>query len=300
LLTFLQPKQATLFSFMKKKDPNDELKAKSGMNFVTPAEKSGTEETKYNVNEKSEPNHKDESCYFEETDEAIERLVAHSSPPPLVSAPASEVVDLTCAAAAEAAPSALALPHTKRRKAPKKPPAKATTIKQTTALFAGASPTKADVSAAELVGIASPSAAPVDTPTASELSEAVAPIDAQSSEEIALATNAGAAVVTPATAPKKRARKATAKKIEAAESAALDSEAGAEAGTAEAGNESAADGEAAEVDAESSKPAAKRVRKTPAKPVPAAVVYPPHVEIKLQSNRDKMQSLLVELVALER
>jgi hypothetical protein len=217
-----------------------------------------------------------------------------------VPAPASEVVDLTCAAAAAAAPSAVAPPLTKRRKAPKKPPAKATTIKQATALFAGVSPSKANLLTAEVVVPASPPAAPVDTPTASELSEAVALIDAQSSEEITLATNAGAAVVTPATAPKKRARKATAKKIEATESAALDPEAGAEAGTAEAGNENAADGEAAEVDAEPSKPAAKRVRKTPAKPVPAAVVYPPHVEIKLQSNRDKMQSLLVELIALER
>jgi hypothetical protein len=42
------------------------------------------------------------------------------------------------------------------------------------------------------------------------------------------------------------------------------------------------------------------VRKTPAKPAPAAVVYPPHVEVKLQANREKLNSLLQELIALER
>lgn len=291
---------------MKKKDPNEEANAKTGVNFVTPAEKSSTVPASSKVATSPAKAENAGDTDFVEQDEGIERLVAHASPETAEASSIPDVVDLTAApmlttSSPERAGTAT---QTKRRKAPKKPPAKASEAKQAKVLFAGVSPTKEVPAASEVAAVHTAQSDENQSVPATDATEEIhseARENTESTEPEPADTTATniAAVVTPAPAPKKRARKPTVKKVEATEAAKLDAD-----GAMDVSEGIEAGADAAEADPEASeaagKPAAKRVRKTPAKPVPAAVVYPPHVEIKLQSNREKIQALLHELLALER
>jgi hypothetical protein len=300
---------------MKKKDPNEIAEVKAAMNFVTPAEKVTTavEVKAVEVKEIEKEKTADESLYFAEADEDIERLVSRPSAGTPTPATSPSVVDLTTTADVVTDVKKNLLPSAvkPRRKAPtgKKAASKAAE-KKSTACLAGSNAQPAAVTPEK--DDAAPYEEAVPAPNDEAASKMVAdselqmPAEADGESAVPAADNSSetapvvataVAPVTPApSAAKKRVRKPAAKKIEAAESAALDPET--EGGAAaEEGAEVTTPGD--EEDS-AGKPSAKRVRKTPAKPAAAAIVYPAHVEVKLQANREKLSTLVQELVALER
>jgi hypothetical protein len=283
---------------MKKKDPNEVAEVKAAINFVTPAEKIAApiEVKAAEVKEAEKEKSDDADLYFGEADEDIERLVSRPSagtPPP---APSPSVVDLTATSDVVTDVKKNLLPSAvkPRRKAPKKTP-KVAEKHAPVAVASSTQPAAVTPEKEEATTDAPTSAANGDVAVAAD---GESPLSAEEPqvEVIAVPALAAVAPVTPApSAAKKRVRKPAAKKIEAAESAALDPEAEAGAGAEEAEVTTPGDEEDA-----ADKPSVKRVRKTPAKPAPAAIVYPPHVEVKLQANREKLSTLVQELVALER
>lgn len=299
------PNQSTLFSFMKKKDPSQNVDPKVDLNFVTPASKEALPVAEADA-PKVSTSTADE--LWDEEDSDIERLVRHSSTG--TSAPPqspSDVVDLT--ADKELAPKKLSnvVSATKKRKAPSK---KKTTAVAINSLLSSVTPLQ-KVPAVESA---------VDREDFKDVQDVSSPVvggtnlDAMETNTNEVPTLDGAAVTDPAAtdaaieqsievddialktpATKKRVRKPSVKKVEAVAAAILDPETPVDEAT---------DGPAATTpeDSESAdpKPAAKRVRKPVAKPVEPEVVYPAHVLVKVQANQDKLNLLLAELQQLER
>lgn len=286
---------------MKKKVPNDVSDLQKQMNFVTPA--SNSSEVPHKADDKEGAGAEGDKDSIEQNPD-IDRLVScGANSASSKHAPSSPVVDLTAEEEAPAAKvAANVVSAAKKRKSPAvKAKAPAPEGKSISAAFAAAketpsvfSPSKAaTVEVVEGVVVVDEKVLPADTtalvaePVADQTFDAADPAPT-------------AVKVTPV--PKKRARKPSTKKTEAVESAALDTAVEGEA-TSDAMEATIEKTDPEDQEDKAGKPAAKRVRKAPAaptKPAPMAMVYPPHVEVKLQSNREKLSNLVAELCFLER
>lgn len=292
---------------MKKKDPNDVADTQKYLNFVTPVVENV--ETSVDQNGNDENGRVHDGMDSSEPNPDIDRLVCCSDNSSKSNRlPSSPVVDLTNddAAPNQQKTKANVVSASKKRKSPvnKSKAAPAAPTKSISEAFAAAkeisnalSPSKlgpvvvTDVCGNDVVQLEE---CPAPTVTAEST---IAPLDAP--------VDVPAAPAKKDATTKKRTRKPSVKKTEAVESAALDAPTEGEAGEGHAAVDSKADAadDKEEKQDQTAKPAAKRRRKpttTPAKAVPVSIVYPPHVEVKLQSNREKLSNLVAELGKLER
>lgn len=273
---------------------------KAQLNFVTPASK----ETSPNVLEDKCAEVQESDAGLDEQDSGIERLVDQSAvagTPGHIKNPES-VVDLTADNVVQPMKLTNVVSATKKRK-PAAPKKKAPVVGINSVLAAMPPAVIKIVTAEETKETASSVtsndelAASTEAVVVEKVSESVA--DAAESVDavpMEVSTEAPAPVTPAAVVSKKRPRKASAKKLAAVESAALDPEQGASEDATEGAAPAAADAVSEEV-----KPTPKRVKKpaTP-KPVVVEIVYPPHVLVKQQANKDKLNALAAELLQLER
>ena len=273
---------------------------KAQLNFVTPASK----ETSPNVLEDKCADVQESDAGLDEPDSGIERLVDQSAvagTPGQIKNPES-VVDLTADNVVQPMKLTNVVSATKKRK-PAAPKKKAPVV-GINSVLAAIPPAVAKVvdteEGKEPMGDVTSNdeqVASTEAVVVEKVSEAVAEA-AESVDAVPMeVTTEAPAPVTPAmVVSKKRPRKASAKKLEAVESAALDPEQGASEDATEGAAPAAADAVSEEV-----KPTPKRVKKpaTP-KPVVVEIVYPPHVLVKQQANKDKLNALTAELLQLER
>jgi len=273
---------------------------KAQLNFVTPASK------------ETSPNLLEDKCakveegeaidvVDDEPDSGIERLVDQSA---VAGTPGhiknkESVVDLTAENAVQPIKLTNVVSATKKRK-PAAPKKKAPVVGINSVLAAMPPAATKVVVVEETPGDVmnnSEQVASTEAIVAEEVSDSVAETaDAMDTVPVEVSPDASAPETPAAVVSKKRPRKASAKKLEAVESAALDPEQGA--------NDDATEGAApaaTETASEEVKPTPKRVKK-PATPKPVAVeiVYPPHVLVKQQANKDKLHALATELLQLER
>ena len=301
---------------MKKKDPNEEVKINNSMSFVTPQEKT-TLLSPEKTGVSSTVSSKDSPASGIEHDESIERLVSYSSNNGPIEK--DEIVDLTESTIDHQSQSTSknVVSAQKKKPAAKRKPAaaKKSVVPVTPKTIANSFPVvdtittdntemvvdknEAEVKESEEIAEVdhTPAAIASDVPETS--TEKAAPVESSEANTDAPITHT---MVTPAAVPKKRTRKPTTKKTEAVESVALDIDAGDVENESEDAKACDSTSKAEKEDVEAVTPAAKRVRKAVVKPTatPTAVVYPPHVEIKIQTNKEKLAALVQELVLLER
>lgn len=295
-----------MFSFLKKKDNAEDTNTKVNLNFVTPAPKDVAPE-KANCAENDLTTKKVEPDYFDEEDSDIERLISDYA----VKAPAEvqspSVVDLT---ADKVLPSK-AKNVVSAAKRPRKPAAskKKIPVVSISSVLTSMTPVAKNTIAEETetsaciesTDAAVVSVGAVNSATAVSVEDLSAAAETPSVCESSVIKNELAAQKTPVPT-KKRVRKASVKKVESVESAALDPEAiaGGGEGTESAESTKVAASSAVEDPSAEVKSAPKRLKKPVAKPMVAEIVYPPHVLVKLQTNKDKLNQLLAELQQLER
>jgi hypothetical protein len=293
-----------MFSFLKKKDNAEDTDTKVNLNFVTPAPKDVAPE-KANRAENDVTTKKVEPDYFDEEDSDIERLISDYA----VKAPAEvqspSVVDLT---ADKILPSK-AKNVVSAAKRPRKTPAskKKIPVVSISSVLTSMTPVAKNSITEE-----TETSACIESADAAIVSVgAVDPVTA-ASEELSAAAETPAecestvvknepAQKTPAPT-KKRVRKASVKKVESAESVALDPESAAEGveGTESAESTVVVAPAAVEEPSAEVKSAPKRAKKPVAKPMVTEIVFPPHVLVKRQTNKDKLTLLVAELQQLER